>query len=82
MRSIELYGHPALNRLKFDDKSIQALFIEQMADNGVLILSSHNTCYAHKQPQFTHICKAWDKTLGVIAEGAKPKGLILGTAVR
>jgi len=80
--NISLYGPPQLNRIRFPDKSTQSLFIETMADNGVLIIGSHNTCFAHKKPELSRILSAWDKTLEAIASGATPKGEIKGNSVR
>jgi hypothetical protein len=54
-----------------------------MAKNGVLIIGSHNICYAQKQPELDRILCAWDKTLKAIAAGAKLQGdIIQGKAVR
>ena len=83
VNSIQLYGELALNRIKFDDKTIQSLFIQEMAKNGVLIIGSHNTCYAHKKPELDRILRAWDATLQVIVAGGKLEGeIIQGKAVR
>src|SRR6266478_4702347 len=75
--SIQLYGELALNRIKFDDKTIQSLFIQEMAKNGVLIIGSHNTCFAHKKPELNRILRAWDATLRTIATGGKLEGEII-----
>jgi len=83
VNSIQLYGELALNRIKFDNKTIQSLFIQEMAKNGVLIIGSHNTCYAHKKPELDRILTAWDLTLKAIASGGKLEGeIIQGGAVR
>jgi len=81
--SISLYGPQELNRIKFADKAIQSLFIQEMAKNGVLIIGSHNTCYAHKKPELDRILSAWDATLQTISTGGKLEGeIIQGKAVR
>jgi len=83
VNSIQLYGELALSRVKFDNKTIQSLFIQEMAKNGVLIIGSHNTCYAHKKPELDRILMAWDLTLKAIASGGKLEGeIIQGGAVR
>ncbi len=81
--SIQLYGELALNRIKFDDKTIQSLFIQEMAKNGVLIIGSHNTCFAHKRPELDRVLRAWDAALQTISSGGKLEGeIIQGKAVR
>lgn len=81
--TIQLYGEVELNRIKFDTKTIQSLFIQEMAKSGVLIIGSHNTCFAHKKPELDRVLTAWDKTLAVIAAGGKLEGeIIQGKAVR
>lgn len=81
--SIQLYGEVELNRIKFSDKTIQSLFIQEMAKNGVLIIGSMNTCWAHKKPELDRILTAWDNTLKAIAGGAKLEGgIIQGKAIR
>lgn len=84
---IKIHGEVELNRIKFigdsSGKYMQSLFIQEMAKNGVLIIGSHNTCYAHKKPQLDHILSAWDRTLKSISEGVKlDGGIITGKAVR
>jgi glutamate-1-semialdehyde 2,1-aminomutase/spore coat polysaccharide biosynthesis protein SpsF len=80
---IHLYGPPELNRIAFDTKELQSLFIQEMAKNGVLIIGSHNTCYAHKKPELEKVLQAWDKTLHAMASGQKLEGgVIKGKAVR
>jgi glutamate-1-semialdehyde 2,1-aminomutase len=80
---IGLYGEVELNRIKFQDKILQSLFIQEMAKNGVLIIGSHNTCFAHKKPELDRIVTAWDETLKAIAGGVKLQGdIIKGKSVR
>lgn len=81
--SLQLYGEVELNRIRFEDKTTQSLFIQEMAKNGVLIIGSHNTCWAHKNPELDRVLTAWDKTLAVIAAGGKLDGeIIQGRPVR
>jgi glutamate-1-semialdehyde aminotransferase/spore coat polysaccharide biosynthesis protein SpsF (cytidylyltransferase family) len=80
---ISLHGPVELNRTKFSDKETQSIFIQEMAKNGVLIIGSHNTCYAHKKPEWEKILQAWDKTLYAMSKGQKLEGeIIQGRAVR
>ncbi len=49
----------------------------------MLIIGSHNTCYAHKKPELDRILTAWDTTLKAIVSGVKLEGeVIKGKAVR
>ena len=80
---IELYGHFSLPRIRFRDKYIQSLFIQEMAKRGVLIIGSFNTCFAHKKPQIDHILAAWDGALKAIKNNIALEGkLVEGRAVR
>ena len=80
---IKLFGEVELNRIKFDDKTIQSLFIQEMAKNGVLIIGSHNTSFAHKKTEIDRVLNAWDMSLKAISEGVKLEGkLVQGKAVR
>ena len=65
---ISLYGIPELNRIKFKNNGVQTLFIQEMTKRGILIIGSHNLCYAHGQHEMGRIVKAWDDTCGVIAK--------------
>jgi len=80
---IELYGPVELNRIRFDTKETQSIFIQEMAKNGVLIIGSHNTCFAHKKPELEKVLQAWDKTLHAMSKGQELEGgVIQGKAVR
>jgi glutamate-1-semialdehyde 2,1-aminomutase len=83
VEGIELYSRPELNRIKFRDKHLQSIFIQEMAKNGVLIIGSHNTCYAHNKPELDRVIYAWDSTLKAISAGVKLEGeVIKGKTVR
>jgi len=80
---IDLYGPVELNRIRFDTKETQSIFIQEMAKNGVLIIGSHNTCFAHKKPELEKVVKAWESTLYAMSKGqALEGGVIQGKAVR
>lgn len=80
---IDLYGPVELNRIRFDSKETQSIFIQEMAKNGVLIIGSHNTCFAHKKPELEKVLQAWDKTLHAMSKGQELEGgVIQGKAVR
>jgi len=74
IKGIDIYGHASLLRIKYGDKHIQSLFVQEMAKRGVLIINSINTCFAHKEPQIRHILSAFDKTMEAIANGAQLYG--------
>ncbi len=81
--TIQLYGEVELNRIKFSDKTTQSLFIQEMAKNGVLIIGSHNTCFAHKKTELDRVVNAWDATLKAISSGKSlDGGVVQGGAVR
>ena len=74
---IKLTGDAPLVRINFkngDDFSsedIKSLFIAEMAAAGVLVIASHNVCYAHGRNEITLVMQAYKKALGVIADGRK-----------
>jgi glutamate-1-semialdehyde aminotransferase len=74
---ISLAGFSPRLVAKFRDTStaspqqIQTLFMEEMAKAGVLVSASHNISYAIKEPEVKRIIRAYDHTLGVIADALK-----------
>jgi glutamate-1-semialdehyde 2,1-aminomutase/spore coat polysaccharide biosynthesis protein SpsF len=79
---IELYSYPELNRIRIRDDHHRALFMQEMAANGVLIINSHNTNFAMKHPEMDRILLAWDKTLHAIKAGKKLGGVVKRGHVR
>lgn len=69
------YDRPPLGRLSFRDAWVKTLFIQEMAQNGVLIIASHNLSYAHGDNEVTRILKAYDATLGVLKESIEKNTL-------
>lgn len=76
-RVIGLYGqHP---RMMIDFKEIKgatsnqlkSLFMQQMIQNGVLVINSHNVSFAMGQAEINRVISAYDATLGVMAETLK-----------
>ena len=63
---IRISGHPTRRTLYFKDDKIRTLFLISMAENGVLIINSHNISYAHDWPEITRVQKAYEKTCGLI----------------
>lgn len=79
---IELTGHAPMMQIKFHDhpnatkKQLQSLFIQEMAQMGVLVLSEHGVSYAMKEPEIERILKAYEHTIGVINECCEKQGQI------
>lgn len=65
---VKLSGHPSRRMLWLSDDKIRTLFMMEMAQNGVLIINSHNISFSHKKPETDRIRVAYDETLGVIKE--------------
>tara|TARA_Y100000310_G_C20686193_1_gene819189 strand:- start:997 stop:2946 length:1950 start_codon:yes stop_codon:yes gene_type:complete len=60
---LEFADHPAARK-----EAIQTLFSVEMLRRGVLILGSHNICYAHNDADVAWILEAYDSTLARIAK--------------
>lgn len=79
---IELVGHAPLMQVRFHDhpyvtrQQLQSLFIQEMAQMGVLILSEHGVSYAMKEPEIDRILKAYRHTVDVINECIDQDGAI------
>lgn len=56
-------------------EALKTLFVTQMARHGVLILSSHNVCYAHNAADVAQVLHAWDATLAHMAAELKSGAL-------
>jgi glutamate-1-semialdehyde aminotransferase/spore coat polysaccharide biosynthesis protein SpsF (cytidylyltransferase family) len=71
---LSINGHPSWKLLRFTDQpqarkeAIRTLFIREMLRNGVLILGSHNICYAHGTNEVAHVLSAYDQALATIAK--------------
>lgn len=65
---IHVYGRPELNRIFFKNNGIQSLFIQEMAKRGILIIGSHNTCYAHTSHESRRILNAWEEIAEIVAK--------------
>ena len=65
---ISLYGHYSRRTLRFKDDRVRTLFMMEMAQNGVLIIASHNVSYAMGKPEIDRIRHAYDQTCYTIAQ--------------
>lgn len=86
---MEFQGISVLTKIKFKDSDIQALFTQEMAQQGVLCLNANCVSYAMKEPEVQRVLKAYKHTLDVIDEAVAEgqvkqllKGSIQGQDVR
>lgn len=63
---VRIKGAPPRQILEFNDNKVRTLFLQGMAENGVLIINSHNVSYAHRGPELTRIAKAYEETCSLI----------------
>lgn len=80
--NFEFYGPGCLTKIRFrDDQNVtkeqaQALFTQEMAQMGVLILNAHGLSYAHKIPEIKRIKNAYDHTFALMNECLAKQGEI------
>lgn len=65
-KHMKITGTPPRHIVEIDDNKVRTLFLQGMAENGVLIINSHNVSYAHSRADATRIAKAYDATCGLI----------------
>jgi glutamate-1-semialdehyde aminotransferase/spore coat polysaccharide biosynthesis protein SpsF (cytidylyltransferase family) len=65
---LSIQGCDPLIRLSFRTEAVKALFIQEMVRMGVLIVNSHNLSYAHGPSEIARVKKAYEHTIGVLAE--------------
>jgi glutamate-1-semialdehyde 2,1-aminomutase/spore coat polysaccharide biosynthesis protein SpsF len=53
----------------------KTFFIREMLAQGVLMMASHNVCYAHDETDIEHVGRAYDRVLGRLAEELRTPGL-------
>lgn len=99
--AVSLSGMLPLWSLKFRDhenpatgldvtgQELQSLFIQEMAQQGVLIIAENGVTFAHKEPEVKRIIQAYSHTLGIISDGLKEnkikqllKGRTAGASLR
>jgi glutamate-1-semialdehyde 2,1-aminomutase len=61
-------GVSALIRIHIDDPHLMTLWRQEMLQAGVLIIASHNICYAHSKSDIRRVVKAYDKAFGILRE--------------
>ena len=85
------YGGHGLQRLGFNTignvskEEVKTLFMQEMIANGVLVIASHNWCYAHNEADMERVKNAYRRTFEVFAKGKKEgslQDLIKGRAVK
>src|SRR5215475_656343 len=81
---VGLIGDVHLPRLRFPDNDVKTLFIQEMAQQGVLILGTHNLSYAHDDNCIQRVVTAYKHVLPLLAdaiESGKVKQLIKGRSI-
>lgn len=68
---IKLRGTSFLPRLEFPDNDIKTLFIQEMAQQGVLIIASHNLSYAHGPNEIQRVVTAYKHTIPIVEEAMR-----------
>lgn len=68
--SMEFSGMNPLVKIKFKGTDIQALFTQEMAQQGVLCLNANGVSYAMKEPEIQRILKAYKHTLDLIDDAS------------
>lgn len=73
-KHLRLSGHPSWSFLTFEPGTtptvweLKTLFLQEMFSQGILILGTHNICYAHGPEDSEKLAGAYRHTLGIIAE--------------
>lgn len=75
-RAIKLTGQHPRMMIEFRDceattNQLKSLFMQQMIQNGVLVINSHNVSFAMDQPEIKRITSAYDATLSVMADALR-----------
>lgn len=65
---VTLTGEAHLSRLKFMNNDVKTLFIQEMAQQGVLIIASHNLSYAHGDNEIKRVVTAYQHVLPMLGE--------------
>jgi len=87
---VDFSGVGNLTSVKFRDSDIKALYIQEMAQMGVLTLGEHGISYAFREPEVERVLKAYRHTLDIIRDCIKNpdhihrhlKGKIVGEPLR
>lgn len=83
-RPLETKGSVCFPRLEFLNNDVKTLFIQEMAQQGVLIIASHNLSYAHGENELRRVVTAYSKVLPFLAdaiERGKVKDFIRGRSI-
>lgn len=73
-----------LPRLQFINNDVKTLFIQEMAQQGVLIIASHNLSYAHQDNEIKRVVTAYENVLPMLADAIKTnkiRDLIKGRSI-
>ena len=67
-------GHPTWSFLVIKDSAqyqswaIKSLFLQEMFSRGILMLSTHNISYAHREEDVRKLLNAYDQVLPILAD--------------
>ena len=70
-------GKPCWTFVQFNDhpaatsEAMKTLFIREMIRGGVLMLHSHNVCFAHGEEDIAHVLATYDRVFATMAEMLK-----------
>lgn len=67
----QLEGSQYLPRLRFANNELKTLFIQEMAQQGVLIISSHNLSYAHDDACMDRVLRAYKTVIPILEDAVK-----------
>lgn len=88
-KTVEFHGISNLLKLRFPNNSVQSLFTQEMAQQGVLVLNANGFSFAHKTPEIQKIIRAYSHTLDLIEDAVtsgtvddRLKGSIKGRGLR
>jgi len=78
---LSLSGHPSWSFLTFNDYlpysswEIKTLFLQEMFSHGILILSTHNMCFAHSDTDVRQLLSVYDKVLPVLKDAVDNRNM-------
>lgn len=76
---VSLYGESPRIHIKtkgfgnLSKDQVATLLRKEMIADGVLIISSHNICYAHGKPEIDRVVRAYDRAFGIVQQSIDSK---------
>ena len=71
---ISISGHPSWTFLNFSGRDcytqwdVKTLFLQEMIDRGILILTTHNMSYSHSDAEVAKVVAAWDEVVPILLD--------------